>query len=295
MPQRPLHAWVSVFALAMAQVDAAPVSFRNDVMPVLSKAGCNAGACHGNRNGKGGFKLSLRGQDPELDYFSLTRDLAGRRVNPIVPEESLLLLKPMTDVPHEGGMRFKKDSLEYEILRGWVAQRMPNDLAAAPKLQSLQIAPNEKVLIEPDTHLQLRVQARFSDGTVRDVTSLAVYEPANRLATVSHDGLIEGKAQGETTVLVRFLQCQEPVRLAFVPERPGFSWTQTRSENSIDEAIFGKLRTLRMNPSKPCTDEVFARRAYLDLLGILPNSEEARECVAERRRDKRKKLVAQLL
>src|SRR2546430_6640493 len=168
------------------------ISFRNDVMPVLSKAGCNSGTCHGNKNGKGGFKLSLRGQDPDLDYLSLTRDLAARRVNPIAPEESLILLKPTAEVPHEGGLRFSRGSQEYELLRGWLAQRMRNDCNSAAQLERIEVTPQEKILIEPEREAQLRVLARFSDGKVRDVSSLAVYEPVNRLATVSHDGLVRG-------------------------------------------------------------------------------------------------------
>src|SRR2546426_990832 len=125
------------------------VSFRNDVMAVLSKAGCNAGTCHGNKNGKGGFKLSLRGQDPDVDYVALTRDLFARRANPLEPEQSLILLKPTTQVAHEGGSRFKEGSQEYEIFRCWIAQGMPNDLASAPKLQCIEVTPQEKVLVEP--------------------------------------------------------------------------------------------------------------------------------------------------
>src|SRR2546422_10583153 len=162
------------------------VSFRNDVMAVLSKAGCSAGTCHGNKNGKGGFKLSLRGQDPDVDYLTLTRDLFARRIDSLEPEQSLILLKPTTQVAHEGGLRFKKDSEEYEILRRWIAQGMPNDLGSAPKLERIVVAPQEKVLIEPATEVQLRVQARFTDGATRDITSLAVYEPANNLAKVLH-------------------------------------------------------------------------------------------------------------
>src|SRR5256885_931589 len=200
------------------------VSFRNDVMAVLSKTGCSAGTCHGNKNGKGGFKLSLRGQDPDVDYLTLTRDLFARRTDPMEPQQSLILLKPTTQVAHEGGLRFKKDSEEYEILSRWIAQGMPNDLASAPKLERIVVTPQEKVLVEPATEVQLRVQARFTDGVTRDITSLAVYEPANSLARVSHDGLVQGQGAGETTVLVRYLHCQEPVRLAFVPARPGFVW-----------------------------------------------------------------------
>src|SRR5256885_1266406 len=255
------------------------VSFRNDVMAVLSKTGCSAGTCHGNKNGKGGFKLSLRGQDPDVDYLTLTRDLFARRTDPMEPQQSLILLKPTTQVAHEGGLRFKNHSEEYEILSRWIAQGMPNDLGSAPKLERIVVTPQEKVLIEPVTEVQLRVQARFTDGVTRDMTSLAVYEPANSLATVSHDGLVQGQGAGETTVLVRYLHCQEPVRLAFVPARPGFVWKNPPLNNYIDDQIFAKLRTLRMNPSELCSDEVFVRRAYLDLLGILPTAEEARTFV----------------
>src|SRR6266699_3720743 len=161
------------------------VSFRNDVMAVLSKAGCSAGTCHGNKNGKGGYKLSLRGQEPDLDYGTLTRESFGRRTNPLEPDQSLVLLKATAEVAHEGGLRFKKGSAEYEILRRWIAEGMPNDLASAPILRRLEVTPTEKVLLEPVRELQLRARAIFADGAVRDVTTLAVYEPANGLAKVS--------------------------------------------------------------------------------------------------------------
>jgi hypothetical protein len=270
------------------------VSFRNDVMAVLSKAGCSAGTCHGNKNGKGGFKLSLRGQDPDIDYLTLTHDVFARRIDPMDPDQSLALLKPTTQIAHEGGLRFKKGSEEYEILRRWIADGMPSDLDSAPKLQRIEVTPQEKVLIEPAGDAQLRVNAKFSDGTMRDVTSLAVYEPANGLASVSHDGLVRRQSMGESTVLVRYLHCQEPVRLAFVPARPGFVWKKPPTNNYIDGHIFAKLRTLRMNPSDLCSEEAFMRRAYLDLLGILPTAEEARGFAADQRRDKRARLIDRL-
>ncbi|PYI80578.1 MAG: hypothetical protein DME26_21330 [Verrucomicrobia bacterium] len=257
------------------------VSFRNDVMAVLSKAGCSAGTCHGNKNGKGGFQLSLRGQDPDIDYLTLTRDLFARRIDPLDPEQSLILMKATTQIAHEGGLRFQMESEEYEVLRRWITKGMPNDLASAPKLERIEITPQEKVLIEPASQVQLQVQAKFADGATRDVTTLAVYEPANGLAKVSHDGLVRRQNAGETTVLVRYLHCQEPVRLAFVPARPGFAWTKMPVNNYIDEHIFAKLQRLRMNPSELCSDQVFIRRAYLDLLGILPTAEEARAFVSE--------------
>ncbi|PYL00887.1 MAG: hypothetical protein DME19_03605 [Verrucomicrobia bacterium] len=186
-------------------------------------------------------------------------------------------------------MRFRKDSQEYEILRQWIAEGMPSDLASAPKLERIVVTPKEEILVEPATEVQLRVQACFTDGVTRDITSLAVYEPANSLARVSHDGLVQGQGAGETTVLVRYLHCQEPVRLAFVPARPGFVWKNPPLNNYIDDQIFARLRTLRMNPSELCSDEVFVRRAYLDLLGILPTTEEARAFVNQSARGSRGK------
>src|SRR5260370_24906910 len=167
---------------------AAEVSFRNDVMAVLSKAGCSAGICHGNKNGKGGYKLSLRSQEPELDYGTLTRESYGRRTNPLEPDQSLVLLKATAEVAHEGGLRLKKSSAEYEILRRWIAEGIPNYLASAPKLRRLEVTPTEKVLADPIRELQLRARAIFADGAGRDVTTLAGSEPATVLATVSPAG-----------------------------------------------------------------------------------------------------------
>ncbi|HEY0551654.1 MAG TPA: DUF1549 domain-containing protein, partial [Verrucomicrobiae bacterium] len=271
------------------------ISFRNDVIPVLSKAGCSAGTCHGNKYGKGGFKLSLRSQDPDWDLLALTRDAASRRVNPMEADRSLLLLKPTTQVPHEGGLRFKKDSDEYRILREWVAQGCRDDSGTAPKLQRMEVAPAQQVLIEPRRELQLSAKAFFSDGSARDITAIAVYEPANNLVKVSHDGLVQSEGRGETTVLVRFLDQQLPVRLAFIPARPNFKWSAPRENNYLDKHVFAKLRSLRINPSEPCSDTVFARRAYLDLLGLLPTGDEARAFAAETRPDKRARLIDRLL
>jgi len=271
------------------------ISFRNDVAPILAKAGCSLGTCHGNKYGKGGFKLSLRTQDPDLDFLALTRDAAGRRVNPIEPERSLMLLKPTTQVPHEGGLRFKKDSEEYRILARWIAEGCHDDVESAPKLARIQVTPRQQVLTEPKREVQLSAKAFFSDGSARDVTSMAVYEPANNLVKVSHDGLVQSDGNGEATVLVRFLGEQLPVRLAFIPSRPNFKWSAPRENNYIDKQIFAKLRSLRVNPSEVCSDTVFMRRAYLDLLGILPTADEARAFTADTRKGKRARLIDELL
>lgn len=271
------------------------VSFGNDVMAVLSKAGCNLGVCHGNQNGKGGFKLSLRGQDPAADLLALTRDQLGRRADPLSPDRSLLLLKPTAQIAHQGGRRFAVGSPEYEIIRRWIASGMPADPPDAPKLERLEVVPVEQVLVEPAGSVQLRVVAALSDGSRRDVTSLAVYEPAAPIVAVDHDGLVRRLATGETTVLVRYLQFQMPVRLAFVPARPDFAWSEPPEANYIDRHVFAKLRLLRMNPSDLASDSVFLRRAYLDALGILSTADEARDFLADGRPDKRARLIDQLL
>src|SRR5438045_3322410 len=147
------------------------VSFRNDVIAVLSKAGCNAGACHGNKTGKGGFKLSLRGQDPDLDYLALTHDLFARRTNPMDPDRSLMLLKPTAQIAHEGGQRFRTDSMEYRILRRWIELGTPPDGAGTPGLVRLEVTPQQQVLVEPADQLRIKATAIFSDGSRRDVSN----------------------------------------------------------------------------------------------------------------------------
>jgi hypothetical protein len=285
----------AVLVFACSNATAASVSFRNEIIPVLSKAGCSLGTCHGNKYGKGGFKISLRCQDPELDLVSLTREDAGRRVNLLDAEKSLLLLKATTQVPHEGGLRFKKESDEYRLLREWIAQGARDDVESAPKLARIEVSPMQQVLTEPKREVQLTATAFFSDGSAPDVSSLAVYEPANNLVKVSREGLVQSDGPGETTVLVRFLDLQLPVRLAFIPARPDFKWSAPRENNYIDKHIFTKLRALRVNPSELCSDSVFMRRAYLDLLGILPGAEEARAFTADSRRNKRARLIDELL
>ncbi len=278
------------------------INFRNDVMAVLSKAGCNQGVCHGNQNGKNGFKLSLRGEDPAWDFSALTRDMLGRRVNKDKPAESLILLKPTATVPHEGGQRFGINSPEYRILIGWIAAGMPPDPPPAPILKKVTVTPTEQIFVEPVRQIQLRVQATFSDGALRDVTRLAVYEPSNPAITVSPNGeVIKPKALSgsegliETSILVRYLDQRATVQLAFVPDRPGFQWQHIPESNYIDHHVFAKLRALHMKPSDLSSDSVFLRRAFLDVLGILPTPEEVRAFLEEKRADKRARLIDQLL
>ena len=274
----------------------APVSFRREVMAVLSKNGCASGPCHGNRNGKGGFKLSLRGEDPESDYIAILQGAAGRRLNFSEPDQSLLLLKPATDVAHEGGARLKKGGADYGLLRRWIADRAPDDAAAA-KLVRIEATPRERFLNAPEDHLQIRVAAVFADGQKRDVTTLASYEVSDLgVADLSGNGRVQRRSDGETTVLVRYLDQQAGVRVAFVARNPSYRpGAFPRPVNAVDDHVFAKLRQLHLNPSSPCSDSVFLRRIYLDLLGIPPTGEEARAFVSDRNPNKRADCVERLL
>jgi hypothetical protein len=281
---------------AQAAPAAAPtVSFRNEVMAVLAKAGCSAGACHGNKSGKGGFKLSLRGQDPDADYQALTRELFGRRVNTLDPERSLMLQKATGAVPHEGGRRFGRDSEEYGILRRWLEAGAPRDGAGVAKLVRLDVTPAEQLLVAPAGEVRIRATAHFEDGSARDVSRLAVYEQSADLAAIAPDGLVARRRDGETSVIVTYLHQQQVVRLTFVPERPGFVATDVAPNNVIDEHVFAKLRGLRINPSDGCSDLEYLRRAYLDLLGVLPTAAEAQAFAGDGGPDKRARLVDALL
>ncbi len=274
-----------------------PVEFSNDVMAVLSKAGCNQGTCHGNRHGKGGFKLSLRGQDPERDYEVITRGLGGRRVDRVNPGNSLILLKPTAVLAHEGGRRFGAGETPFRILREWIRDGLPGPDPAAARLQKLEAVPGGElnVLVEPASELRIQVFAEFSDGSRREVSDLAVYETSGDAAEVSPAGLARRVSFGEATILVRYLGHQVPVRVAFVPARESYRWRGHPEKNFIDQAVFGKLRRLRMNPSAICDDTTFLRRATLDLAGRLPTAAEARSFSAEKKQDKRAQKIDELL
>lgn len=272
------------------------VSFSHDVMAVISKAGCNMGACHGNKNGKGGFKLSLRGEDSLYDYNALTRDVYARRIDPLDPDRSLILLKATGAIAHEGGRRFDADSLEYRILRRWIEDGAARvETKPLPALTKLVVTPSSQVLVDPDDRLSLRAVVHFADGTSRDVSRLACYEQSQQIAELGIDGQITRKSLGETTVIVRYLHLQQAVPLAFVPARPAFTWSDPPANNFIDEHVFAKLKTLRTNPSELAGDDVFIRRAYLDLHGMLPTAEEVRSFVKDATPEKRAKLIDTLL
>ena len=294
-----LVGWVSAALVVLflpGLASAAPVSFTTEVAAVLSRAGCNQGACHGNLNGKGGFKLSLRGEDPAWDLRVITRDTLGRRVDPLRPEQSLLLQKAAGMVAHEGGKRFGTDSGEYRLLRDWIAQGCRDDLALAPRPVRLEVEPREAILREPITSTQIRVQAVFANG-IREVTELAVFEPTNLSLEVERGGRVKGSAPSDGVVLVRYLHLQVPVRLTFVPARVDY---QRRGDDEkpagyIDEHLAARWRDLRLVPSALTTDREFLRRVSLDTLGLLPTPAETKAFLSDPRPDRRSHLIDKLL
>ncbi|MDA1013585.1 MAG: DUF1549 and DUF1553 domain-containing protein [Planctomycetota bacterium] len=286
---------LTVLAARSAAVGDDSPSFRGEVMAVLSRAACNAGTCHGNAHGKGGLKLSLRGQDPDADFRTLTRQLGGRRANALQPTASLLLLKPTMSVPHQGGRRFGIDSHEYQRLKSWIAAGMPDDSPHAPRVVGISAQPSHATVHAPKNSVAVKVEARFSDGTRRDVTELAVFDSSALFVSINSSGVATAGNSGRTTITVRYLNHQIPVRLEFVPHRVDFSFRPPAAENFVDRAVFQQLQRLRVNPSPVCDDTTFLRRAHLDLTGLSPTAKQAREFVASSNPDKRAKLVDELL
>ncbi len=280
------------FPTAVRAVDS---DFAIDVMSVLSKAGCNAGACHGNLNGKGGLKLSLRGQDAIFDYQSLVLSARGRRINCAAPELSLLLVKATGTVTHGGGSRFAVDSDEYRVLHQWIKGGAMPPSAAAPRLTALHCEPEQAIVNAPENRLPVRVTATFSNGTTRDVTDRACYELSNLNASVSSQGVVTREKFGETTLVVRYLEKQLPISIAFTATDSNFVWCAPRESNFVDTHVFAKLKRLSINPAEICSDNEFVRRAYVDIIGRSPTAEEAQAFVFDQRHGKRARLVDDLL
>lgn len=286
----------AIFACsANSALCAGDVSFRNDVMAVLSKAGCNAGTCHGNASGKGGFKLSLRGDNPDADYNTLVRDLSGRRLNLAEPDRSLLIAKASQQIAHGGGLRFRTDSAEFSILQKWIAAGAHPDAGDLPTLTDLLVSPTQQIVALGAATVQIGALAEFSDGSRRDVTALAVYEPSSQLAEVTADGRVTAERPGEVAVVVRFLNKQTPVRIAFIIPRPDFAWNPPPIANEVDQLAFDRLHALQIHPSSLCDDTTFVRRVFLDLTGQLPTADEARAFIADQNPGKRARLIDELL
>jgi len=280
---------------AATAVDA--ISFDRDVMAVLSKAGCNAGTCHGNLNGKGGFFLSLRGQDPAADWQELVASADGRRINRLDPARSLILLKATGEVSHGGGRRFLPGDPEWVVLEQWVREAAVGPAAGAAGVAELTVEPADAVVAGAPARVPLTVTAAFADGGTRDVTRMAVFEPSDPLVTVAADGVVAFDQPGLASVTVRYLRGQAVARVAVVPSQPAdaSAWDGPEPANLVDEEVFARLRQLGVNPAPAADDSVFLRRVFLDLIGVLPTAEEAKAFVADPAPDKRERMIDQLL
>jgi hypothetical protein len=279
-----------------AAAEERPVSFRLDVMPIFLRAGCNTGSCHGSARGQDKFRLSLFGFDPAGDYFRLTRDFNGRRLNFAVPEESLMVQKALGAVPHTGGERFTRDSPYFDTLVRWLQDVAPDDAPDIPEPVSLDVMPDRIVLETGGASQQLTVRAKYSDGTDRDVTDLTVFMGNNDIAApVSKDGLITSGKRGEAFIMARFHTFSVGSHVVVVPDDVPYVFPDVPEYNYVDTLVYEKLRKLRISPSELCDDEVFLRRATIDLTGRLPTREEYETFAASEDPEKRISLVDTLL
>ena len=273
-----------------------PVSFKLDVMPVFLRAGCNSGACHGAARGKDGFRLSLFGFDPEGDHHRLTREAPGRRINLALPEESLLIEKSIGAVPHTGGQRMKKGDHLYKALVRWMEAKAPADAATIPKVTGLEIYPKNAVLDGKGETQQMTVQASYSDGSLRDVTDLALFLSNNDgSAKIGPDGKVTAGERGEAFVMARFSTFTVGSQVIVLPKGLKFAWPKVEEKNYIDALVHAKLKKLRILPGGVCDDETYLRRVFIDVIGVLPTVEEHDRFVASKDPAKREKLVDDLL
>ena len=284
----------STIALVQQADAPMPLSFSGDIMPVLTKLGCNGGSCHGALNGQNGFKLSLFGYDPDADYEMIARLHDGRRLDRQHPEKSLLLAKPAFEVPHGGGKLLRKGSADYQALMDWIAGGALQDAARERRITALRVLPASHVLYGKDSKNRLLVTAKYSDGTEGDVTHLVGFASNDdSIVKVSPSGELTALRGGETSIVVRGPGVTAGATVGVVQEKREFP--PMAEMNFIDRHIQSKLRALSIPPSEPCDDATFLRRAFLDIIGIIPTAAEARRYLEDPSPDKRARLVGDLL
>ncbi len=272
------------------------VDFERHVMGVFGRMGCASGSCHGSFQGKGGFRLSLFGYDPEKDYLAITRDLDGRRINPNDPDNSLLLLKATGQVEHGGQRRFAKDSWAYRLLREWIVQGAEWHKGSGD-IASITVTPPEYAFPKPGLSGQLTVNVTFADGTRENITPLCDFRTNDdAVAEVNPLGVVKGLRPGDTAIVISYRGQVLPVRvLVPVEAPPGFQYPNVPVANYIDTEVFAKLRRLNIVPSDLAGDAEFLRRVTIDTIGTLPTPQEVREFLADPRPDKRARKIDELL
>ena len=273
-----------------------PFSFVNDIVPIFTKSDCANSSCHGSVRGQKGFKLSLFGYEPELDFEAITKLSDGRRIDLSNPESSLVLKKPTMQIPHGGGLRFPVGSPEYRAMLEWLKKGAPFDQPGLPRIESLAVYPQQWRMVGIGNHVQLVAVAKYSDGSYRDATHTVRYSsniPA--IASVTIEGQVKAEIQGETAIMVRTLGQVAAVQLMVIKDPPLANYPQVARNNFIDDLVFGKLRMMNLIPSALSSDDKFLRRVYLDVTGTLPNEEEVKAFLASRAVDKRARLIDELL
>ena len=271
------------------------IDFQNEVIPALSRGGCNQGACHGSPQGKNGFRLSLRGFDPTLDLLTLTREGGARRLNRLAPDASLILQKASGRVAHGGGLRLRESDEAYQRLLRWIKEGNATR-TDSPRFRQLELLPRRARLHPSSPHQQIVAVAHFDDGSVLDVTDLAVFTSANeQSAQVSASGLVSFDGSAEAAILVRYLDRIETVRLSYVDVDPEFRFVSPPPANYVDRLVFAKQQELQLRPAELADDPTFLRRVYLDLIGAIPTPDEARRFLLSDAPDKRERLINELL
>ena len=288
-------------SLAAATLPAAAdnPTFLRDVAPILNKVGCTQGMCHGAAKGKAGFKLSLRGYDPRFDYEALLYDLSGRRFNRADPGQSLMLLKPITDVPHQGGMRFEKTSAYYKTIYDWIAAGVPFGDPEKDSVSEMQVEPKDIFMQKPGESAVLKIVVKYMDSVSRDVTrETSVESNVPDVANVdAKSAQITGQRTGEATLLVRYQGKMQTVPVTVLNPKPGFAWKPLPQYNYVDEKIDAKLQRLHIQPSEVTDDATFLRRVSLDLTGQIPSPATVRAFLADPTPThvKRSKVIDQLM
>ncbi|HYV27186.1 MAG TPA: DUF1549 and DUF1553 domain-containing protein, partial [Candidatus Eisenbacteria bacterium] len=274
--------------------DITPINFPNQIVPIFTKAGCNAGGCHGKASGQNGFRLSLLGFEPSEDYEHLVKEAQGRRLFPAAPDRSLLLLKSAATLPHGGGKRLDPDSDDYKLVLRWISQGMPYGKTNDPSVARIEVFPKERTM-PLEGEQQLVVLAHYTDGSTEDVTRSALFEPNDKeMASTDSSGRVKVFEQpGDVAVMVRY-QAKVAVFRAIVPL--GAPVTNVPPpKNFIDELVFKKLKNVGMPPSEICDDSIFIRRSAIDIAGRLPTPEETKSFLANTDPAKRDKWIDALL
>jgi hypothetical protein len=283
-------------ALAAAAGEKPKLSFVKDIVPIFTKSGCANSNCHGSIRGQAGFKLSLFGYEPDLDYDAIVKAQDGRRINKTDPEKSLILLKPTFSIPHGGGERFKVGSLEYEAILDWIRDGATYDSAGSPRLKTLRVTPEEITLIGIGTKHQLSAMGAYTDGSTEDLTRKVQYTANDEsVVEVSPLGEIKTRRAGEIAIMVRTLGKAVAARIAVVEKPPMENYPDVPRNNFIDELVFAKLKQLNIVPSPLSSDQEFLRRVLLDTTGMLPTIEETKAFLESKDPEKRVKLIDQLI